>query len=44
MGNKKSFQALAHEDEKKRCPECGSKNLEYQKGELICKNCSLVIE
>ncbi len=30
----------------KKCPECGSKNLIYdeQKGELVCKDCGLIIE
>ena len=30
----------------KRCPECGSLNLIYdeQKGEIICKDCGLVVE
>ncbi len=30
----------------KKCPECGSMKLSYddQKGEIICKNCGLVVE
>lgn len=42
--NQKSMQSLKNEDRERKCPECGSKNLEYDKGELICKKCGLVIE
>ncbi|MBW2992315.1 hypothetical protein KY345_03815 [Candidatus Woesearchaeota archaeon] len=44
MGQQKSLQGLAHEDEARRCPDCKSTELEYQHGELICKKCGLVIE
>ena len=27
----------------KRCPECGSKNLEWTDDGLICKDCGLVL-
>ncbi len=37
---------MAKKAKKRRCPECGSKNLIYdeQHGEIICANCGLVIE
>lgn len=44
MGDQKSLQGLVHEDKAKRCPDCNSTDLEYVKGELICKKCGLVIE
>ena len=33
-------------EEIEKCPECGSTQLvrDYERGELICKNCGLVID
>jgi|TARA_B100001971_G_C17789811_1_gene333947 transcription initiation factor TFIIIB Brf1 subunit/transcription initiation factor TFIIB len=31
-------------EEPKKCPECGSKELEREKGELYCKKCGFVID
>jgi len=44
MGVKKSLQSLKMEERGKKCPECGSTDIEYQGSELICKKCGLVIE
>ena len=44
MAEQKTLQGLAHEDESRRCPDCKSKEIEYIKGELVCKKCGLVIE
>ena len=43
MGVEKSLQGLKGEDTKK-CPECGSKNISREKGELYCQDCGYVIE
>jgi len=40
--SERTFQDVKMEGGKK-CPECGGE-LEYQKGELVCKKCGLVIE
>jgi len=42
--NEISLQGIAHEETVNVCPDCGSKNLEYRKGELFCKKCGLLIE
>ena len=44
MGVKKSMQGLKQEERGKKCPECGSDDIEYQGIELICKKCGLVID
>ena len=44
MGREKSLQGLKSEDKVRKCPECGSTNLEFEGGELYCKKCGLVIE
>ena len=43
MGVEKSLQGLKGEDTQK-CPECGSKDIIREKGELYCKKCGFVIE
>lgn len=40
----KSMQAVSREDKVKKCPECGSEELEFDKEEMYCKKCGLVIE
>jgi len=40
----KNLQSLKNEDRLRKCPECGSKNIDYVKGELYCKKCGFVIE
>ena len=39
----KSLGGVRNED-KPKCPECGSKKVEYEHGEFICQKCGLVIE
>jgi len=31
-------------EEKRKCPDCGSTDVEYEHGEFVCKKCGLVIE
>ena len=40
----KSLERLKHEDKIKVCPDCGSKNIDFEKGESFCKKCGLVME
>jgi len=40
----KSMGAVKGEEKIKNCPECGSKDIEYEKEERYCKKCGLVIE
>jgi len=40
----KSMQAVKREDKVKKCPECGSTELEFDNEEMYCKKCGLVIE
>jgi hypothetical protein len=40
----KSMESLKHEDKIKVCPDCGSKNIGYDKGETFCKKCGLVFD
>ncbi len=40
----KNLQSIKNEDRLKKCPDCGSKNIEYDHGELYCKKCGFVIE
>jgi DNA-directed RNA polymerase subunit RPC12/RpoP len=42
MRNPKSVQGLKAEDTQK-CPECGSKNITKEKGEIYCNKCGFVI-
>ena len=42
MGIQKSMQGLKAEDTKK-CPECGSKDITKEKGEIYCNKCGFVI-
>ena len=39
-----SLGGLKAQDKVKKCPECGSSDVENQHGEIICKKCGLVIE
>src|SRR6185295_18561061 len=38
--------AIIEAEKKDKCPECGSSHLErdYQRGELVCADCGLVID
>lgn len=40
----KTFQNIKNEDRIKKCPDCGSKDLDYKNEELYCKKCGFVIE
>lgn len=44
MGREKSLQGLKQEERCKKCPDCGSGDLEYQGSELICRKCGFVVE
>jgi len=46
MGSRdaKSLDGVKLEDRENTCPDCGSKEIEYKKGELYCKKCGLVLE
>ena len=43
MGVQKSLQGVRAEDDI-TCPECKSKDIVKQKGEIYCKKCGYVIE
>lgn len=43
MAEERSLQRIKGEDTRK-CPECGSKDLVREQGELYCKKCGFVIE
>ncbi len=40
----KSLESVKHEDRVKTCPDCGSEDLGYDKGESFCKKCGLVLD
>lgn len=40
----KSLESIKHEDRVKVCPDCGSKQIDYDKGETFCKKCGLVLD
>ena len=40
----KSLESVKNEDKVKVCPDCGSKDLDFDKGENFCKRCGLVLE
>jgi|TARA_Y100000310_G_C20595232_1_gene770163 hypothetical protein len=40
----KSLDSLKQEDKVKTCPDCGSEDLGYDKGENFCKKCGLVLD
>jgi uncharacterized Zn finger protein (UPF0148 family) len=44
MGVEKSLGGLSHEEAAKKCPDCGSRDLDYRDGELYCKKCGLIID
>ena len=44
MAAEKSLDRLKHEDASKKCPDCGSKDLDYRGGELFCRKCGLIID
>ncbi len=40
----KSMGAIKREDKVRKCPECGSDKIEFDKDEMYCKKCGLVID
>ena len=40
----RSFQSIKNEDRARECPDCGSKKIDYDKGEIYCKSCGFVID
>jgi ribosomal protein S27AE len=40
----KSLESLKHEEKTKSCPDCGSEEIAYDKGEIFCKKCGLVMD
>lgn len=44
MGREKSMERIKAEDKTRKCPECGCKDFNYEKGEYSCQKCGLVIE
>jgi len=40
----KSLESLKYEDKVRLCPDCGSKELGFDKGENFCKKCGLVLD
>jgi len=40
----KSLESLKHEDKVIECPDCGSENIGFDKGESFCKKCGLVLD
>ncbi len=41
--NQRSMQKLGSEDIKRKCPECKSAEVVYEKGETFCKKCGYVL-
>ncbi|MFH1132963.1 MAG: TFIIB-type zinc ribbon-containing protein [Nanoarchaeota archaeon] len=44
MGNEVSLQTIAHEENVKKCPECGSTEIGYRDGEAYCMKCGLIFD
>ena len=40
----KSLESLKHEEKVTVCPDCGSTDLGFDKGETFCKKCGLVLD
>ena len=40
----KSLESLKHEEKVSLCPDCGNKDIGYDKGESFCKKCGLVLD
>ena len=43
VGNK-SLESLKHEEKVDVCPDCGSDEIDFVKGENFCKKCGLVLD
>ena len=44
VGGERSLQTVKREDLVRQCPDCGSKDIEYEKEEFYCKKCGLVLD
>jgi len=42
--DQRSMDKVQMEDKVRKCPDCGSEDIDYVKGELYCKKCGLVID
>jgi ribosomal protein S27AE len=42
--NEKSLGGLKLEEKQRLCPDCGSEDIVFDKGELYCKKCGLVLD
>jgi len=40
----KSLESLEHEEKVRLCPDCGSEEIGFDKGETFCRKCGLVLE
>jgi|TARA_B100001971_G_scaffold212832_1_gene244069 Zn finger protein HypA/HybF involved in hydrogenase expression len=40
----KSMESLKHEEKLNVCPDCGSEEIDFVKGESFCKKCGLVLD
>ena len=40
----KSMASLEHEENLNVCPDCGSEEIGFDKGENFCKKCGLVLD
>ncbi len=40
----KALEEVQHEELKRKCPECGSKDIEHNSGEYYCGKCGMVLE
>lgn len=43
MAQQRSFDEVVNEEKQKKCPECGSEEVVYEKGEVYCKKCGFVL-
>ena len=39
-----SLNKLENEKDREKCPDCNSKDIEYEKGERFCKKCDYVFD
>ena len=43
-GSQRSLETIKREDLNRQCPDCGSKDIEYDNEEFYCKKCGLVLD
>jgi hypothetical protein len=43
-GNQRSLEAVKREDMTRQCPDCNSKEIDYEKEEFYCRKCGLVLD